>query len=484
MVNDFCLHYGWAVNWFRRDLSDWPLGQPGETEPNPAERVRARLSGLPGAFFLRDEERYFLGAFPVEEAEGLDPEPTRKAEWGAPAVPRWVGVLPYEEFRDQERGPGRAGDRRAEPLCARARWLRYEAVAVGDREGFRVEGENLEAVERLFQILHQPGRGVDDVNLPQPGRDLDEVHQPGSGTDTNLGGELHQPGRGQIGLRWARLAEPAALHRQRIERTLQKIAEGELYLVNLARRFDFFCQGSPMELLDAWGPLGAAPYAAALEWPDCGIVSASPELFLDWTPEGRIFTRPIKGTRPRGATPQEDLALRVELDDSPKEQAELTMVVDLERNDLGRWAEVGSVHVSQAPHVVSHPTVHHREATVSAVVRPGVTRTQLLRAVMPSGSVTGAPKVRSMDWIAEVEAERRGLYTGALGYLTHGGHLRLSMAIRVLLIKEGRAQYFVGGGIVADSDPEKEVEETLWKAKPLQALFASAKNWAEGLGAD
>jgi anthranilate/para-aminobenzoate synthase component I len=155
------------------------------------------------------------------------------------------------------------------------------------------------------------------------------------------------------------------------------------------------------------------------------------------------------------------------LDADPKERAELAMVIDVERNDLGRIAVPGSVELIGRPRVITRGTVHHREATLRARLRPGLGRADLVRAMLPSGSVTGAPKVRAMEVIAALEAERRGLYTGALGAVFGDGTLRLSMAIRTLTVRDGEGHYFAGGGIVADSDPVRELEETRWKALQL-----------------
>ena len=143
------------------------------------------------------------------------------------------------------------------------------------------------------------------------------------------------------------------------------------------------------------------------------------------------------------------------------------MVLDVERNDLARLARPGTVQLAVPPHVEAHGTVLHRVATLQAELRAELTRREILERMLPSGSVTGAPKVRAMDLIAELEAERRGLYTGAFGYLAHDGSLELGMAIRTLTVREGEGHYFAGGGIVADSDPEREVQETLWKAEAL-----------------
>ncbi len=147
------------------------------------------------------------------------------------------------------------------------------------------------------------------------------------------------------------------------------------------------------------------------------------------------------------------------------------MVLDVERNDLARLALPGTVQLTVPPHVEKHGTVLHRVATLRARLRPELSRAELLLRMLPSGSVTGAPKVRAMDLIAELEADRRGLYTGAFGYLAHDGSLELGMAIRTLTVREGQGHYFAGGGIVADSDPEREVQETLWKAEALLGLL-------------
>ena len=412
------------MSWFQRSLG-----------PVALDGAARHLIGVEGAFLARDHERTFLGAFPCERSTAVDPEPDlRPTAWSSP-LPRWLGLLPYEAFRGAERA--RVRDTRAAPLLERCEWRRYPAVAVHDRGALRVEGEDEGAVVRLAELLAQPPTAA----------------------------------RVPASLFWAASAEPGEAHAERVRRALEQIDAGQLYQVNLARRFEFTTQSHPIELLEALGLAGRAPFSLALSFGEVGVVSGSPELFLDVTPDGRIETRPIKGTRPRGATPALDLAQRIELEQSEKEQAELTMVIDLERNDLGRVAEIGSVHVSRAPHVVTHPTVHHREAAVTAQLRAGVTRTELLEATMPSGSVTGAPKQRAMELIAELEPVRRGLYTGALGLLGHDGHLRLSMAIRVLTLRGTVAHYYAGGGIVAESVPDSEVHETWWKTRFLGELL-------------
>ncbi|MET0795416.1 MAG: anthranilate synthase component I family protein, partial [Polyangiaceae bacterium] len=271
--------------------------------------------------------------------------------------------------------------------------------------------------------------------------------------------------------RWAEFEAPE-LHRQRIRRALEHIRAGDLYQVNLARRFELGVRGTALDLLERLQQRGRPPYSAAFQWDDLSVASISPELFLDLDTSGLLLTSPIKGTRPRGESAARDRELASELEADPKERAELTMVLDVERNDLARLAQPGTVQLAVPPHVEPHATVLHRVATLRAQLRPGVTRSQVLERMLPSGSVTGAPKVRAMDLIAELEAERRGLYTGAFGYLAHDGSLELGMAIRTLTARQGQGHYWAGGGIVADSDPEREVQETLWKAEALLGLLA------------
>jgi len=230
--------------------------------------------------------------------------------------------------------------------------------------------------------------------------------------------------------------------------------------------------------LAALGRRGLPPQAMAFDWPELRVAMASPELFLALDPTGRVSTRPIKGTRPRASDPEADRALARGLDADPKERAELAMVIDVERNDLGRLAVPGSVRLSAPPAVESYASVHHRAATVEAELRPDVTRESLLLSLLPSGSVTGAPKIRAMEVIRDLEPARRGLYTGAAGFLREDGGLELGMAIRTVTLRAGRGAYYAGGGIVADSDPEREVEETLWKARALIDLVGNGENWA------
>jgi anthranilate/para-aminobenzoate synthase component I len=398
-----------------------------------ARRLSARDSV--SLFWGRAGRAAFLCCDPVEQSSALDPEPglTASPRTATHAVPRWVGLLPYECRRDLERGGH--GAARAEPHVVEPKWLRYAAVAVIDASGVRVVGDDASRVRELASLLQKPAAA----------------------------GQIEFSARGAL--------EPAALHEARIARALEHIRAGDLYQVNLARRFEFNVRGAPWDLLAQLGERALPPFAAAFSWADLDLVSLSPELFLKLDTSGTAFTSPIKGTRPRGVSPERDAQLTLELDRDPKERAELTMVLDVERNDLARVSMPGSIELAEPPHVETHGTVHHRVATLCSRLKPEVTRREVLSWMLPSGSVTGAPKVRAMDLIAELEAERRGLYTGALGYIAHDGSLELSMAIRALTVKNATGYYFAGGGIVADSDPAREVEETLWKTEALLALL-------------
>ena len=259
-----------------------------------------------------------------------------------------------------------------------------------------------------------------------------------------------------------------------IRRAKDYIAAGDIYQVNLTQRLSAPLATTPFDLYRRLSRDNPAPFAAYFETPDATIVSCSPERFLQV--RGReVETRPMKGTRPRGATPEEDARLAADLLASRKDRAENVMIVDLERNDLGRVCEFGSVHVPELFVLEPYATVHQLVSTVRGRLRPDATSLDCLRACFPGGSITGAPKVRSMEIIEELEPTRRGIYTGAIGYLCFSGDMDVNIVIRTLVIKDGAAYCYVGGGIVADSDLEAEYEETLDKARALaRALAAEA----------
>ncbi|MFH0940212.1 MAG: anthranilate synthase component I family protein [Planctomycetota bacterium] len=273
----------------------------------------------------------------------------------------------------------------------------------------------------------------------------------------------------------------ASMSRERYEsnvtRALEYIAAGDIYQINLALRFSVPWDLSPAALywwLRAISPAAFGAFLGAdLAGSGSALCSISPELFLR-VRGNEVSTRPIKGTRPRGLTQRDILAARRELETNAKERAELNMIVDLERNDLGRVCAYDSVRVSSAGQIEELPTLLHRVATVTGQLNPRHSRARLISAMFPGGSITGAPKIRAMQIIDELESTPRGPYCGVIGWLGVDGNLDLSIAIRTALYDGAQrvAYYHAGSGIVADSDPAAEYDETLQKA----AAFLRATN--------
>ena len=267
-------------------------------------------------------------------------------------------------------------------------------------------------------------------------------------------------------------------HEENVERTLEYIRAGDVFEVNVAQRVSASFKGSTRGLFHDLINASPAWYSAYMEclgeeWDGVRrtVGSISPELFLQVDEGGRVVTRPIKGTRPASVDPMELL-------ESIKDQAELNMVVDMMRNDLGRVCRYGSMQVSEERVIESHPTVHHGVSTIEGVLREGMGLKDLIRATMPGGSITGAPKVRAMEIIEELEPVRRGLYTGAIGAV-YKGEMVMSIAIRTTLVEQdkegcGRMDYSVGGGIVADSVAREEYLETLDKMAAMKKAVGQA----------
>ncbi|HSY42040.1 MAG TPA: anthranilate synthase component I family protein, partial [Polyangia bacterium] len=266
---------------------------------------------------------------------------------------------------------------------------------------------------------------------------------------------------------------PPAVFLDGVRRILDYLQAGDAYQVNLSRRLRArFAAGDPVALAAALRARAPAPHAAFLADADGrgALIGNSPERFLSLDRDGVIETRPIKGTRPRGASPAADRAARADLLASAKDRAEHVMIVDLERNDLGRICRTGSVEVVSLAQAVALPTVHHLVSTVRGLLRPDVGLAALLRATFPGGSITGAPKRRAMQIIDELEPSPRGAYTGATGWLGAAGDLDLAIAIRTAVVRDGALALSVGAGIVADSTPEAELQETEVKARAFESL--------------
>ena len=269
-----------------------------------------------------------------------------------------------------------------------------------------------------------------------------------------------------------------------VARALEYIAAGDIFQVNLSQRFTAHGTARAARPLPAAQGRSPAPFAAFLRWDDLAVAQRQPGVVL---PDAGRPARhaadqgdPARGARP----PEDDARLAAELAASPKDRAELTMIVDLERNDLGRVCRYGTVRVIDPLAVETFAQVHHLVATIEGRLRPGAGPIDVVRALFPGGSITGAPKIRAMEIIDELEPTRRSLYTGAIGYFSRGGTSGFNIAIRTMLVEGDRVSYQVGGGIVADSDPEAEYRETLHKGRGLRAVIegegGSAMIWVDG----
>jgi len=259
-----------------------------------------------------------------------------------------------------------------------------------------------------------------------------------------------------------------------VERAQEYIAAGDIYQVCLAHRFSADFKGDPWALYLALRNASPAPHAAYLNLGSETILSSSPECFLKMSGR-KILTRPIKGTRPRMQSPSEDKQQAIELTTSPKEIAELVMITDLERNDLGRVCEFGSVTATQLLHLEPYAQVFHLVSTIEGELREGISQVAALAACFPGGSISGAPKKRALEIIRELESTPRGLFTGAIGYFGYHGESQFNIAIRTVVIREGKAEFHVGAGITADSIPIREWEETLHKAAGILQAACGGK---------
>ncbi len=251
-----------------------------------------------------------------------------------------------------------------------------------------------------------------------------------------------------------------------VRRAREYILAGDVYQVNLSHRLEGEWRGAPWPLYERLRASSPVPHGAYLDLGDVAVLSASPERFLRLD-GASAETRPIKGTRPRGDTPEEDRALAAALLSSEKDRAENLMIVDLLRNDLGKVCRTGSVRVPELFGLEGYASVWHLVSTIRGELRPGLDAVDLLKACFPGGSITGAPKIRAMEIIEELEPVRRGVYCGAIGYISFTGVMDTSVAIRTLVLREGTLHLSVGGGIVADSEPEAEYAETLAKGRAI-----------------
>jgi para-aminobenzoate synthetase component 1 len=430
--------------------------------PDPWDVAR-QLAHLPHLLFLDSSERHpdrgrysYVMADPVETITDLKDFRTNDS----PAV---SGLPPFQGGYAGQFGYGLANQFERVPRPRQDEFQvpdlfvnRYDWVVSFDHQRNRAwlvsrgraNSSGLREIKALFES-RTPFTGYAKRN-EQPSRPDSFVSRPTGGT---VGPNVHS--------NFTRNEYVTA-----VERAIEYVHAGDTFQVNLSQRLLAPLTEHPLELYGRLRRASPAPYACYFDMGDYQIASASPEQFLKVT-DGEVVTRPIKGTRPRGYTPEEDAARLLDLVTNPKDRAENVMIVDLLRNDLGRVCEYGSVRVPKVCEVETYNYVHHLVSEVRGKLRPGLTPFDLLRAAFPGGSVTGAPKVRAMEIIAELEPTARGPYCGSVGFIGFDGAMDSNILIRTFTAGRGWLQFPVGGGIVADSDPEREYEETLHKAAGL-----------------
>ncbi len=396
----------------------------------------------------------------VQLAEALRPWRPVEGELDVPLAGGWIGYLPYEAGRFVEPTSGRRGGMEVQSLPASC-WLLFDTVLIHDA-----------LLDRWVAAAVELPREVAGAARPPIDARLDAMQR----LAEEPAAAAQAIGASPVDASEGRWNYTKSAYLEKVHRALEYIRAGDIFQVNLARRLGAASELSPIDLYGRLCAANPAPFAALVPAGRDGrrrpraVISSSPELFL--RVRGReAVTRPIKGTRRRGRTPEDDAAEAAALAASEKDRAELNMIIDLERNDLGRVCEYGSVRVVEEGRIEAHPTVFHRTATIAGRLRLECDAIDLLWATFPGGSITGAPKVRAMQIINELEPDARGAYCGAIGYIGLDGDMELNLAIRTLSLGAGRVDLHVGSGIVADSDPEQEYEELEAKAAGMLAAL-------------
>lgn len=448
----------------------------------PADRIARSLRGRPGFFYL-DSARTEGNERPAFSFIGFDPFLTWSAKDETVVVEsdgkrEELAQNPLTHLR-QMMERYRCSRAAEIPFCGGA--VGYFGYEFGAREQrVRASGRDVPAIpdamfgfhDGVIAIEHSSGRTY-AIAQPVAGRSAAEILTKLRDAVREASGD--KVGAGDLGRAITPSGvEPASNltkddYLRRVTKVKEYIAAGDVYQVNLSQRFEMQTADEPYAIYERLRQFSPAPFGAYLDAGSFQILSSSPELLLRVDDHGHALTRPIKGTRPRGTTPAEDQRLAAELFASEKDHAELLMIVDLERNDLGRVCRYGSIQVEERHRIETHPTVFHLVATVVGQLRENRDVFDCLRSMLPGGSITGAPKIRAMQLIDELEPCRRHVYTGSLGYLGFDGTCDLNIAIRTILCRAGRANYHVGGGIVSDSDPEAEYQETLAKGRAMRA---------------
>jgi para-aminobenzoate synthetase component 1 len=374
---------------------------------------------------------------------------------GLPFMGGAVGYLAYDLGHFIEKLPSKAVDDLQLPECYLAF---YDAAAIFDHLEGRAYVVSTGFPEKDGHLQKRAEARLEELRQMIAG-----ALNAGKDEDKSLGQAASKPVNLRSNFTHERYLEA-------VQKARDYIIAGDIFQVNISQRFEADMTLPPYELYRRLRKINPAPFASYLNFDGVTVASASPERFLRLSGD-RVETRPIKGTRPRGKDPARDEALARELVNSFKDKAEHVMIVDLERNDIGRVCRFGTVRVSELMALEKYATVFHLTSTVEGRLRPGKNAVDLLKATFPGGSISGAPKVRSIEIIDELEPTRRSVYTGSIGYLSFDGGLDLNIVIRTILVKDGKAYFQVGGAVVYDSDPEAEYVETLDKARALiQAL--------------
>ncbi|MFL6601169.1 MAG: aminodeoxychorismate synthase component I [Steroidobacteraceae bacterium] len=418
--------------------ADGPLSRTSILVAEPRASLWLDSSGRVGAEGITPRGADFLSA--LENWWLAERVPATPADGRIPFAGGWALFLSYEaaqEIEPQLRLPGSS-------LPWRAFALRTPCALVHER-----------ATGKVFAIA-EPGAADSLGRLEADARSV-------AGLSTSTGDSIE--------VQSVTEEDPAA-YLGRVIRAKEYVRAGDIYQANLSRPWNVELAREPDigALYNRLCKANPAPFAALAQWRGTTILSSSPERLVRIS-GGQIDTRPIAGTRPRSRRPGDDLAEMTELAAHPKERAEHIMLIDLERNDLGRVSEPGSVRVDELMTIESYAHVHHIVSNVSGKLRADVTPIGALRAVFPGGTITGVPKFRCMQIIAELEGIGRGAYTGSLGFLGRDGSMDMNILIRTLSVQGYRVELRAGGGIVADSDPRRELEETRAKARGMLAAF-------------
>ncbi len=420
--------------------------------------IAGKAGGMPAA-----------GTPQVMMTDGTDPLKLLQKELGKnvpvkiDGLPRFlegaVGYLGYENVRHFENIPSPSSDPQGLP---EAFFMLTDTLLVFDHLQHKI---------KVVSHVHTDGNIEREYEKATARIDelVQRLTEPLQSHPAKTGGKLTGMEKAQVNVSKERFIDM-------VKKVKQYIYEGEVIQTVLSQRLTRKTSAAPFDIYRNLRTINPSPYMFYLELGDIYVIGASPEMLVR-VEDGYVHTHPIAGTRPRGATPEKDLELEHELQNDPKERAEHIMLVDLGRNDVGRVSEPGSVVVTEFMHVERYSHVMHLVSKVSGKLRKGLTSYDAFRACFPAGTLSGAPKIRAMQAIAELEPDKRGTYGGAVGYFTSGGNMDTAIAIRTIAMKNGTAYIQAGAGIVFDSVPESEHQECLNKA----AAMLKAIDAAEGV---